>query len=295
MKTVTVVAPSSRSSKEELKRSVKVLRDWGIEARFPKNMMINKIPYLAQTDDVRFELFKAALKDESDVIWGIRGGFGAIRLIENLTKLKAPKNKIFIGLSDHSILHLLFNQFWGLPTVHAPVLNRLGDAKCPVKEKALLKEFLSSGRLSIQHSSLKPMNLAALRERTINASVVGGNLVSLQSLQGTPFQLKARGKILFLEDIGERGYAIDRALTSLKLCGSLAGCKAIVFGDFTSTKESNGKDHSIYALKSFAESLNIPVFRGVKSGHGKLQLPVIFGKRSKLLCDGNRTRLEQVW
>jgi muramoyltetrapeptide carboxypeptidase len=118
-------------------------------------------------------------------------------------------------------------------------------------------------------SGLIPMNGAARREGVVTGGLSGGNLRIVQTSLGLAWQCQTKDKILFFEDVDERGYSIDRMLEQLYGSGLLnQGPRAVVFGDFTGSVEKNGNDHSLFALETFARRVTYPVFRGVPSGHG---------------------------
>lgn len=102
----------------------------------------------------------------------------------------------------------------------------------------------------------------------------------IQSALGTPFQENNKGQFLFLEDIGERGYRVDKMLTQLKLSGALKGVKAILLGDFTGGYESNGKSLVGPVLKNWAQQLACPVIAGLPCGHGSKQDPLPLGTKA---------------
>ena len=132
-----------------------------------------------------------------------------------------------------------------------------------------------------------------MRASQINAKIMGGNLCLVESTLGTKYAPDLRNKILFLEDIDERGYALERALEHLRHANAFKGIKAVLFGDFVGGIERDGKDLTLKALKRFAESSDFPVLRGVESGHGALvrSLPLntrcelYTGKRGTLICE----------
>ena len=253
--------------------------------------LLKKDFVFANTTEKRFYFLQQALKSDAKAIWCLRGGSGAQNLLPYLAKLKKPRApKIFIGLSDISALHIFFNQKWNWPTWHASIFMRLTNKNQPLLEKAELQMFLSGKRKQQEFSKLQALNKAAKKTKKIKGAVVGGNLATLCALLGSPWQPKLKGKILFLEDIGERGYKIERMLTSLENAGVFQGLRAIVLGDFTYCEEANGKDFSGHALKRFAENISIPVLKGIASGHGDLQRLIPFQTKA-VLQTGKKSHL----
>ncbi len=291
---VDIVAPAWKSRIEDLHKGMELLQSWGLHSRYPDKMFSAK-SLMSNEDPERFEFLKnAILNPDSDIIWGVRGGFGSMRLIPKLLKMKKPSRaKSFIGLSDLSTLHLFFNQIWDWQTIHGPMLDRLGARPPTAKYLKELRELVCGREKEICFSHLKPMNKAALRSQKISGRITGGNLVTLQSSLKTKIEWQTRGKILFLEEIGERGYRIDRFLQHFAQVGLWAKPKALVLGDFTGGQEPDGKDHSQRILKEFAEAQSFPIYKGLQSGHGQIQRPIPFNTASTLFCGSNAKLISQ--
>jgi muramoyltetrapeptide carboxypeptidase len=132
-------------------------------------------------------------------------------------------------------------------------------------------------------AELAPLNAAARRRQRIVSRLTGGNLTVLQSTLGTALQRRPSG-ILFLEDIGERGYRIDRMLEQLRQAGVLRHLKAIVLGTFLGGAESDGGNLGPAVLERFAQELSIPVLSGIQAGHGTCQRPVFLHTPAELRC-----------
>ncbi|MBX9768308.1 MAG: LD-carboxypeptidase, partial [Bdellovibrionales bacterium] len=202
---------------------------------------------------------------------------GTARILEALKKIKRPKyTKLVLGLSDITALHVFLNQDWGWPTLHAPVLARFGAGRAGKKEVREVLEVISGYRSEIVHP-LRPLNMKARRFKSkVSSPVRGGNLIVLQSLIGTDVHPKTKGCLLFLEEVGERGYRVDRALNHLWRAGVFEGVRGVILGDFVGGDEPSGKNFVTLALKEFAAAADFPVWGGIRSGHGPLQRPVAF-------------------
>ncbi len=290
---VDVVAPGFRSSAEELVGGERFLRDWGLRPRIPKDIYGRDV-LCANSDEVRFEQLKKALyAPDSKAIWCIRGGYGANRLLPGLMRLKRPKGrpKLLVGLSDITSLHVFLNQQWGWPTVHGPLLDRLGRKAALPKYERELKRFVFGGEDEIIFSGLRAMNTPAKKKTVLRAEVSGGNLVVLQSSLATNCQWQTAGKILFFEEIGERGYRVDRMLEHFTQVGLFKRAKAIVFGQFIGGREPDGSNHVWPVIERFAKDSRIPVLKGLASGHDVIQRPLPFGTRAELHLGGSTARL----
>ena len=233
----------------------------------------------SNTDDVRFkQLRDALLAKDSRAIWCVRGGYGANRLIPDLVKIKKPTGapKLFMGFSDITTLHTFLNSKWGWPTVHGPMVDRIGRGLILKPELKELHDVYFGTEKKVYYHDLKPMNDAARKAKSIRGVITGGNLMTLQSAIGTKTPWKTEGKIVFLEEIDERGYRVDRLLEHLRQTGHFEKARAIVMGDFLGGNEVDDSNRVWPVIERFALQMKIPVLRGLQSGHGDLQRPVPF-------------------
>lgn len=281
---VDVVAPGFRCTQAQLEGGIEFLKRQGLVPRVPPDLFGEDV-LCANTDAHRFaQLRKALYARDSRAIWCVRGGYGAIRFIERLQALKPPrKPKLLIGYSDATTLHQLLNLFWGWPSLHGPLLDRLGGTDIREDERQELAAVLFAGQPQTTFANLVPLNAAARRRQRIVSRLTGGNLTVLQSTLGTALQRRPAA-ILFLEDIGERGYRIDRIVEQLCQAGVLRNLKAIVLGTFLGGAESDGRNLGPAVLERFAQSLPIPVLSGIDAGHGPYQRPLFLRTRAELQC-----------
>jgi muramoyltetrapeptide carboxypeptidase len=281
---VDVVAPGFRCSPEQLAGGIRFLKRQGLIPRVPPDLFGPDL-LCANTDAQRYsQLRKALYARDSRAVWGVRGGYGAIRIIQRLQTLKPPAHpKLVIGYSDVTTLHQLLNQFWGWPSLHGPFLDRLGGTNMREEDRRELDAVLFRGERHTVFADLAPLNAAARRRQLISGKLTGGNLTVLQSTLATALQRRPSG-ILFLEDVGERGYRIDRMLEHLRQAGVLRNLKAIVFGTFLGGAETDGSNLGPAVLARFAQSVAIPVLAGMEAGHGPGQRPVFLHTRAELRC-----------
>ena len=283
---IDLVCPGFRPSPKEFRGAIAGLKKLGFVPRWSKDIFGPDI-LASNSDSFRLkDLYRALSAKDSKAVWCLRGGYGSIRLLPGLSKLKRPKSaKLFIGLSDITSLHLFLNQKWGWPTMHASLAGRLAPGKTDSK---LIEELFSvlGGELeSVIYKKLRPLNSIARKNREWAAPITGGNLIVSQSTLGTSFEIDTRGKFLFFEDIDERGYKVDRVLEHFRQCGKLDSVRGVLFGDFTGGRESNGKSKVWPVIGRFAtelEKLGIPCFRGIPCGHGPVQRAIPFATRAKI-------------
>jgi muramoyltetrapeptide carboxypeptidase len=284
---IDVIAPGYPSPAEQVVGGGEFLRSWGLVPRIPKNL-VQKHFLHANSDEKRFQFLKQALLSaDSKAIWCTRGGYGSNRLLPYLAKMKPPKQmKVLVGLSDVTSLHTFFTQEWGWPSLHACVLDRIGRNDLPKPLVKELRQVLFGETDVLQFSKLKALNSAADKIKTSKASVVGGNLTVLQSSLGTPFQIETKGKFLFVEDIAERGYRIDRMFEQFRQAGLFQDCRGILLGHFIGGEEpATGKNNFKKVFSRWADDLNIPLFGGVEAGHGEWQRTLPFNTPAVLKKD----------
>ncbi|MBY0385231.1 LD-carboxypeptidase [bacterium] len=266
-KLIHIVAPGMPYDPGELKKSVGIIKGWGLNFVQPPGLLKKDHPICSSRRDSRWQhLQEALLSEESSIIWAVRGGYGSLHLIPFLQKIKKPKKpKLFIGFSDNTTLHQFFNQQWHWPTWHGPHLDRL--YKLSSANLSQIKKLLTGKKPLQIFSHLKPLNQKAKSTKVLRAKIIGGNLITLQSSLATQNQLNCQKRILFIEDIGERGYRIDRVLEHFQQAGIFKGITAMIVGPFVGGLEPNGKDLSKKVLQEFAERQKFPIFSGVTSGH----------------------------
>lgn len=267
--TVDVIAPGFATDRLVLSEVSKVLKSWGLVPRIPKDI-IKKHFFMAAPDEVRSRHLRQALLSDSKVIWCLRGGYGALRLLPELSKIKRPvKPKLLVGISDVTSLHTWINTHWGWPSFHASLLDRLSSGRLPKKIQVELQELLFGKKDHVTFRKLKPMNAAAKKALGLKAPIVGGNLVTLQSSLGTPYDFDFKDRFVFLEELGERGYRIDRILVHFEQARRWQGCKGVLLGHFLGGNEPQGKNFVWPVLKSWAQEQSFPVYSGLESGHGE--------------------------
>lgn len=286
---VRIIAPGMAFSQKELDQSCSVLRSWGLVVEIPKNL-IGKHPVSASSEEVRFDHLQSALDSDVRIIWAARGGYGSLHLLKYLKSMRAPKErKLLIGFSDITTLHQFVNNKWNWSSFHGPHADRL-HALSKARQNEL-QQMLFGKKPTIEFS-LKPLNSEAKKLKYLSSRVVGGNLITTQSTFGTEFELVTKGQILFLEDIGERGYRVDRVLEHMWSLQLLQKAKAIVFGPFVGGEEPGGKRSKVPAvLKAFAEKLKVPVYSGVNSGHIPNSRTLPLQTRTKITAQGKLFKL----
>ncbi|MGE0527448.1 MAG: LD-carboxypeptidase [Bdellovibrionales bacterium] len=272
--TVDIVAPASKCTREELGNGLKAIRELGLVPRVPSDLFARSLLF-SNSDESRLRQLRAALfAPDSKAIWCVRGGYGALRLMPEIQKWRRPRlGKIFIGYSDITTLHTHLNQEWGWPTLHGPLLDRLGRKEAmSAGEKRELLALLFGRQKEVEFRRLRALNTAA-RAHTrgaVRAAVCGGNMAVLQSGLGTRGQLNPRGRILFFEDAGERPHRVDRMLTQFSQAGWFEGAnaaRAVVFGHMLLNDPRDRRWVWRDVIARFAAEHRLPVLAGLPVGH----------------------------
>jgi muramoyltetrapeptide carboxypeptidase len=285
---IQIIAPASSSNYENLLKGAEKLALWGYRVKFSKDILKPEL-FLANSDEYRMKDLISALNDnEVKAIWCFRGGYGSLRLLPHIKKTRQPKNKkLIIGLSDITSLQIGVQKFWNWPSLHTSLIDRIAQDKLDLENLNEIRGVLDGTINKMKFENLTPINSAAKQKQTIKGTIIGGNLMVAVSTLGTPSQIESKGKILFFEELSERGYRIDRCLQQLKQANIFKNAKGIVFGDFTSCEEPNGESIIKEVIHNFSKDISIPVLSGIENGHGDKQRPLFFNTNSILNCGKN--------
>jgi muramoyltetrapeptide carboxypeptidase len=303
--TIGIVAPSAAPNEpERIRFAIDTVESRGFKVK-PGAHLYDREGYLAGADAARAADLNAMFADDGvDAIWCVRGGYGASRILPALDyALMQQKPKALIGYSDITALHMAIHRHAGLVTFHGPVAFRaftpysLGE----------LKRVLWTGETPVRLGGPPPFDrtegrvdwenrVATLVPGKARGRLLGGNLCLMSHLCGTPYFPDLRGAILFLEDVEEAYYRIDRMLTQLWLSGALAGVAGVAFGKFTNCNSSpfflqNRPLDDILAER--CRALGVPAVSGIMVGHIEDQTTLPVGCLAELDADaGTLTLLE---
>ncbi len=265
---LAVVAPSGPFDRGAFDAGVAWLRT-RYEVRFDA-AIYSRCGFLAGDDALRLGELQAAIADpDVEAILCARGGYGATRLLGNLDPAAvASANKLLVGFSDVTALHALWARA-GVRSLHAPMVATLGKAEDAVRAR-WTDAVENPG--AARHWVLEPLVGGRAEGR-----LVGGNLAVLGALLGTPFVPPVDGCILFLEDVGERPYRVDRLLTQMGHTGWLGRVSGVVLGAFTEAEPGPDGVSLDDVLCERLGGLGIPVARGFQAGHIDDHIPVPLG------------------
>lgn len=269
--TIGVAAPSARFDEKRLNLGIECLKTLGFKVRVPPAIFGEK-RYLAGEDVARAAVVNELFAD-TDIkgIIAVRGGFGAMRMLDSLDWALIRENpKLVIGFSDATALLMAVIQQTQFPVVHGPNLVSLAGAD-PRSIASFYRAITEiPGELEIEQGRCLVPGIA-------RGKLVGGNLATLTHLIGTTFQPDFRERILFLEDVGEPAYKIDRMLSQMRMAGVLKGVKGVITGSF---ENCENPEYIPQILSEVFEG--IPLIMGLASGHGKINLSIIMGLNAVL-------------
>jgi muramoyltetrapeptide carboxypeptidase len=296
--TIGLVAPASGLSRRSLDEAVSSLRGMGFDVELGSHLARTHA-YLSATDAERAADFMEMIgRPDIDCIMCVRGGYGTMRILPLLDYRAIRANpKIIVGYSDITALVLAISRHSRIVTFHGPVA-------CSTFSPFTLTQFrrMLGGEATVEiddmpplerHTALdakSPLPIVTLAKGKATGRLVGGNLATIAATLGTPYEIDTTGAILFLEEITEEPYHIDRMLTQLWLSGKLAACAGIALGRFKNC-ESHGNIPATVPLslaeivRSRISSLGIPAVYGMPIGHVKDKLTVPIGVRATLDAD----------
>lgn len=251
---------------------IKILQDAGFLIKLPAEMKEEN--YLAGSDQERADQLVAMWADpEVKAVLAMRGGYGTMRLLPFLNlKQFADNPKILAGFSDISILLNEVQHRTGLVTYHTPVLTTLSRSDS-TSQRTFLEMLTRSAEVIV------PEDIKILTGGNSRGKLIGGNLASLSHLLGTPYEPNWRNAILFIEDVGEAPYAIDRMLTQLNEAGCLPQLSGLIMGTFSKDGDREEEEWSepVWARALALTRGKIPLWGNFPIGHGKRNLTVPVG------------------
>jgi muramoyltetrapeptide carboxypeptidase len=299
---IGVVAPAGPVDRERMERALTRVRERGFRIKTYGDIYRSR-GYLAGGDEARAAELMAAFADpETAAVWCARGGYGVVRILDRIDfDVIARYPKVFVGFSDITLLHIAIQQQTGLLTFHAPNLqDGFGkpDEMPAANEAALWRAVLASDEQQQDGSAadhgytydfgeVENVDLQPLCLGVATGTLIGGNLAVMCGLVGTPFEVETAGRILFLEDISERAYRVDRYLSQLKLAGKLAMVAGVLLGTFSYEEgEKADKQSDIHAVfKEYLGDLGVPVLAGFPAGHDRYNLALPMGALVKVDAD----------
>lgn len=298
---VAVVAPSSATDLQSVEKGEQKLKVMGLNpVMFPT--CYTNYGHLSAPDLDRARDINDAFKDDS--IKGIiclRGGYGTPRILNMLDyEMIAANPKVFVGFSDITALHIAFNQICRMTTFHGPMATsnfakfNKENIKFDTYTYNSLHKNIFTNEPAGEHNNPMDEPLISFSGGTAEGELIGGNLTLLVSTMGSKYELDTRNKVLFIEEVNEQIYKIDRMLTTLALAGKFEQCAGIIFGTFTGCEREEkayegGLDLTLgEVINNTVIQFKKPIIGNFKAGHSFPQPTLPLGTKVKIDADSNK-------
>jgi muramoyltetrapeptide carboxypeptidase len=319
--TIEIIAPAKYLDKGRVTLATKRLEEMGFKVRIPKNLFRQK-GFLGGSDEERATELMAAFADpEVKAVLPGTGGYGTTRIVDKLDYDVIRRNpKILVGFSDITGLHIAINQKTGLVTFHSPLPEwGLGTDEnlSPYAAKWFWRAILAKSyhdspedKLSIGYTIETRANSppapgddklfkdvphpVTMQGGKATGRLIGGNVSVVVATMGSPYEIQTDGKILFLEDVGEEPYRVDRMLNTLRLAGKFDHVTGVILGQFSPRKEEPkwSTDESMdEVLKDFFAKLGVPVVSHFPLGHVRYNTTLPVGALTELDADAQTLRI----
>jgi muramoyltetrapeptide carboxypeptidase len=302
--TIGLITPATYvSDPDRLEMVQETARFFGLVPKLSGNVR-KRAGYLGGTIEERLQDLHSMWSDPAvSGIFAIRGGYGSGQLLDRIDYDLIRRNpKIFLGYSDITALHLAIHKRTGLVTFHGPVMT---SAFTPFTQDYFRKALFEPKPIGVvtnpsESNALRPRHrLRAIRPGRASGRLIGGNLSLIAMTMGTSFEIDTRGAILFIEDIGEEPYSLDRMLTQLRLAGKLQQASAIIWGECADCAPRDFKPgfESTFSTAEVANqilgTLDIPVLSGLVIGHTDDQVTLPYGVMATLDADKHTLTIEE--
>jgi muramoyltetrapeptide carboxypeptidase len=288
--TIGLVAPSGPIiNRDNLEKGIQILKDAGYKLKFYRDF-VNTEGYLAGSDQERADEFNSIWSDpEVKAVIAARGGYGSLRMLDMLDLEHVQKHpKILIGFSDLTVLLTAVHKITGMVTFHGPVVTTL--ASIDQTSRKSFFDVLSGNILP----SISPDRLTIVQNGQADGILLGGNLTTLAHMLATPYDTSWQDVILFIEDIGESPYRLDRLLTHLAKAQKLDNLSGLIIGTFTETDTTESPDLAKCICERILELVgdqDIPIWADFPVGHGSRNLTLPLGIRVQMDSAGGTLNL----
>ena len=284
--TVAIVSTARKNIDDNLKPTINLLEGWGLKVKMGNTIGLD-YHQLAGTDDQRAADFQEQMDNPNiKAIWCVRGGYGTVKIIDKLDFTKFKQNpKWIIGFSDVTVLHSHLNRI-GIESIHGTMPVSIARATDEAKNSLCSVLFGDKLHYTLECDALNHNGIA-------NGELVGGNLSILYSLLGSESAIDCEDKILFIEDLDEYLYHVDRMMMNLKRNGCLSSLKGIMVGAMTDMKDNDipwGRN-ALEIIEDTVKGLNIPIIYNFPAGHIRDNRALIFGRQVSIEVNDKESKV----
>ncbi len=300
---IGVVVPGGPVERAKIDLALERLRARGFRTKI-YNDIYRRIGYLAGDDAMRAaELMDAFADADTTAVWCARGGYGISRLLDRIDfELIRRHPKVLIGFSDNTALHLAIHQRTHLVTFHGPNLQDgfgKADDMPRASEAALWQAVLADQQPNAANGYTYDLpdsvgaDMRTIRAGAARGRLTGGNLSVLAGLMGTPFEIDTAGRVLFLEDVGEKPYRVDRYLSQLWLAGKLQAAAGVLLGSFSFEDDEPADSNEALAglFDDYFARLDVPVLARFPAGHTRFNYTLPIGALVEVDTADKRVRV----
>ncbi|MCU7547995.1 LD-carboxypeptidase [Chitinophagaceae bacterium LB-8] len=290
--TIGIVAPAGFMHFEKMQTCIETLQNWGYQVKLGNTTQSSSDNYFSGTDEERLQDVQEMLDDKNvQAILCARGGYGVSRIIDDLNFKKFQKHpKWLIGFSDITVFHCHLYSCFKIASLHSPMAAAFNGEGFNGLYIQSLKDAME-GKPAVYECQPHQLNHTGDAEGVL----VGGNLALLAHLIGTPSDYKTKNRILFLEDVGEYLYNIDRMLLQLKRSGKLKNLAGLIIGGFTDSKDTErpfGKN-AYELIYDQVKEFDYPICFGFPVSHGEENFALKVGVEYKLQIKGENVQLAE--
>ena len=284
-----MLAPASSFNREAFERGCARLKQMGYEPVYSPDIFARELYFAGPVDRRLQELHDLLRRDDIAALICVRGGYGSNYLLDKLDfELFSRHPKILLGCSDITSLLTAVTDRTGLVTFHGPMIAKdIADGSFEISS-------FNNALRGATDWELPGQNVEILRAGTAHGRLYGGCLSMLVASLGTPWEIQTDDTILFIEDVAEKPFRIDRMLMQLHLAGKLNGVRAFVFGEMLDCRPPEGESYTLQqVIMRVLDQYHVPIVFGLKSGHvsgDNLTLP--FGVQAELSANGTDVALK---
>ena len=285
---VAIISPSFVIDEKSIHYAVEFLEKWGLKVRVGKNTLKQNGPFAGNDEERLSDLQEMTNDNGIKAVFCSRGGYGISRIISKVDfSVLKESPKWYIGFSDITVLHIWLNEVCEIISVHGEMPLNFSNTERTKDTFKSLKQAL--------FGILPPYEWEGsfFKAAKVTGELTGGNLSLIYSLLGTEADPSTKGKILFIEDVGEYYYHIDRMITSLKLAGKLEGLSALIVGGMNDLEEASipwGKDVT-ETIHDITSEYNYPLLFNFPAGHVDDNRAFYIGKQAEINVRGNKATL----